>query len=265
MRLEEITAQALLTGIIPGNVVQVVVCHPIGQDVVNLVFKGAEGRLQERMLFRADETQIGIAVQGRPWGLDGSAADFKLARRGYRINSAHLFDPLMAVHTSNVEPLPHQITAVYEAMLPRQPLRFLLADDPGAGKTIMAGLFIRELMLRGDLERCLIVAPGSLVEQWQDELRTSSGCGSRFSPASWSKLAPTGIRSPSSNLLIARLDQLLAAARTLASKLEATRLGSRHRRRGAQDRRPSTSATRSRRRKRYRSASCSARSPATSC
>ena len=61
-------------------------------------------------------------------------------------------------------PLPHQIRAVYQEMLPRQPLRFLLADDPGAGKTIMAGLLIKELLLRGDLGRCLIVAPGSLVE-----------------------------------------------------------------------------------------------------
>ena len=69
-----------------------------------------------------------------------------------------------------LDPLPHQIDAVYTKMLPRQPLRFLLADDPGAGKTIMAGLFCKELVLRGDVERCLVIAPGSLVEQWQDEL-----------------------------------------------------------------------------------------------
>ena len=72
--------------------------------------------------------------------------------------------------TASVEALPHQITAVYEQMLPRQPLRFLLADDPGAGKTIMTGLLIRELLVRGTLKRCLIIAPGSLVEQWQIEL-----------------------------------------------------------------------------------------------
>jgi SNF2 family DNA or RNA helicase len=69
-----------------------------------------------------------------------------------------------------VDPLPHQITAVYGEMLPRQPLRFLLADDPGAGKTIMAGLLIKELLIRGDLHRCMIVCPGNLSEQWQDEL-----------------------------------------------------------------------------------------------
>ena len=72
------------------------------------------------------------------------------------------FDPMLAVHTSDLEPLPHQIQAVYGELLQRTPLRFLLADDPGAGKTIMAGLYIKELMLRGDLERCLIVAPGGL-------------------------------------------------------------------------------------------------------
>src|SRR6202043_1753770 len=84
-----------------------------------------------------------------------------------RIDLAFLFDPMMAVHTSNVDALPHQITAVYESMLPRQPLRFVLAGDPGAGKTIMAGLYIRELIMRADARRILIVAPGSLVEQWR--------------------------------------------------------------------------------------------------
>ena len=92
----------------------------------------------------------------------------------HRISLAHLFDPLLAIHTSNVNPLLHQITAVYQRMLERQPLRFLLADDPGAGKTIMAGLLIRELIARGDVRKCLIVSPGSLVEQWQEELSTNS-------------------------------------------------------------------------------------------
>jgi superfamily II DNA or RNA helicase len=80
-----------------------------------------------------------------------------------RFRLGHLFDPMLAITTSTIDPLPHQIEAVYGEMLPRLPLRFLLADDPGAGKTIMAGLYIKELMLRGNAARVLVVAPGSLV------------------------------------------------------------------------------------------------------
>src|SRR5207245_9994193 len=104
--------------------------------------------------------------QGRPWSVAGDGALFRLVSEPQRIHLAHLFDPVLAVHTSMVDPLPHQITAVYESMLPRQPLRFLLADDPGAGKTIMAGLLIKELIARGDLQRCLVVCRESLAEQW---------------------------------------------------------------------------------------------------
>ena len=112
----------------------------------------------------------------RPNRLFGAAGRLlRLVAEADRIRLAHLFDPYLAVHSSRIEPLPHQITAVYGEMLPRQPLRFLLADDPGAGKTIMAGLLIKEFLIRGDLERCLIVAPGSLVEQWQDELDSKFG------------------------------------------------------------------------------------------
>ncbi len=121
-------------------------------------------------MYRHDEPRLEIVEQGRPWSFDGDGRRFRLVSEAHRIRLAHLFDPLLAVHPSDVEPLPHQITAVYEAMLPRQPLRFLLADDPGAGKTIMAGLLMKELIVRGDLQRCLIVCPGSLAEQWQDAL-----------------------------------------------------------------------------------------------
>jgi SNF2 family DNA or RNA helicase len=94
-----------------------------------------------------------------------------VGREAARIALAYLFEPDVAVSSSTIDPLPHQISAVNEHMLPRQPMRFLLADDPGAGTTIMAGRLIKELLIRGELERCLIVAPGSLTEQWQDELK----------------------------------------------------------------------------------------------
>jgi SNF2-related domain len=114
---------------------------------------------------------------GRAYAFDADGGLLRLASEAYRIRLAHLFDPYLAVSASQIEALPHQITAVYGEMLSRQPLRFLLADDPGAGKTIMAGLLVKELLIRGDLERCLIVAPGSLVEQWQEEMAEKFGLG----------------------------------------------------------------------------------------
>lgn len=105
------------------------------------------------------------------WKFTGTAYNFKLAAEAYRIKSAHLVEKYLAVHSSFIEPLPHQISAVYERMLTRQPLRFVLADDPGAGKTIMTGLLVKELTFRNVVKRCLIVCPRVLAEQWQDELQ----------------------------------------------------------------------------------------------
>ncbi|MGQ9910684.1 MAG: helicase-related protein [Candidatus Flexifilum sp.] len=107
--------------------------------------------------------------------LDGSAASFRLAIEAYRIRLAHLYDPLFAVSVSKIDPLPHQLEAVYEYMLPQPALRFMLADDPGAGKTIMGGLLLKELKLRGVLTRTLIVVPSPLRTQWQREMREKFG------------------------------------------------------------------------------------------
>ena len=133
-----------------------------GSDAIELTYKSPTGKVANEILYRHDEPRLEIAEAGRPWSFDGDGALFRLVAEANRIRLAHLFDPVLAVHTSLVDPLPHQITAVYEEMLPRQPLRFLLADDPGAGKTIMAGLLIKELIARGDLKRCLIVCPSPL-------------------------------------------------------------------------------------------------------
>src|SRR5438105_3234157 len=142
------------------------------------------------------------------WAFDADGALFRLVSEARRIRLAHLFDPYLAVHTSSVEPLPHQITAVYGEMLPRQPLRFLLADDPGAGKTIMAGLLIKELLARGDLRRCLVVAPGNLVEQWQDELFEKFGLDFAILSRESIDTSRSGNAFAESPMLIARLDQL---------------------------------------------------------
>jgi superfamily II DNA or RNA helicase len=169
MRLEELVPGQRLTGVVPHEVVTVIFPQAHGADAVEITYKTSAGGLGQRVLFRSDEASLAIATSGsRPF--DAPAVDFKLAAEAQRIKLAGLYDPMLAVATSNVQPLPHQIRAVYGELLPRTPLRFLLADDPGAGKTIMAGLYIKELILREDVQRCLIVAPGGLVEQWQDEL-----------------------------------------------------------------------------------------------
>lgn len=132
-RLEDITPGAALRGLLPDGLVTVVNVDWHGADALTVVYRDAAGRLGNQLVYRDGEDQFEVVTHGRPWSFDGDGAAFRLASEAHRIRLAHLFDPVLAVHTSLVEPLLHQTTAVYEAMLPRQPLRFLLADDPGAG------------------------------------------------------------------------------------------------------------------------------------
>ena len=169
-KLEDLKRGATVKGILQDCLVTVIDVKWYGSAAVELTYKDPAGKPNVVLLYRDREPTLEIAETGRPWSFDGDGKLFRLVSEAHRINLAHLFDPLLAIHTSMVDPLPHQITAVYGEMLPRQPLRFLLADDPGAGKTIMAGLLIKELLIRGDLHRCMIVCPGNLAEQWQDEL-----------------------------------------------------------------------------------------------
>jgi superfamily II DNA or RNA helicase len=169
-KLESIKSGASVRGIASAQPVQIVSVDWIGDQAINVVYRDHNGSVAESVLYRDDEHRLEVEQEGRPWSFDADGALLRLVTEANRIKLAHYFDPYLAIHTSLVDPLPHQISAVYGEMLPRQPLRFLLADDPGAGKTIMAGLLIKELIARSDLERCLVVAPGSLVEQWQDEL-----------------------------------------------------------------------------------------------
>jgi SNF2 family DNA or RNA helicase len=179
-----------------------------GSEALELTYKTPAGKVANELLYRHDEPRIEVVEQGRPWSFDGDGALLRLVSEAHRIRLAHLFDPVLAVHTSVVEPLPHQITAVYDAMLPRQPLRFLLADDPGAGKTIMAGLLMKELIARGDLQRCLVVCPGSLAEQWQDELYHRFHLPFEILTNDKLEAARTGNWFLETNLVIARLDKL---------------------------------------------------------
>lgn len=208
LKLEDIKKDAQIQGIIPNEVVRIITVEPVGENALTVYYKDHAGKIAEQMFFRSDEARLSLAEEGRAWSFDAAGEEFKLGLEAYRISEAALFDPMMAVHTSNVEPLPHQISAVYESMLPRQPLRFVLADDPGAGKTIMAGLFIRELLMRADAKRILIVSPGSLSGQWQDELYEKFDLQFEIFSREKYELSATRNFFEENNLLICRLDQL---------------------------------------------------------
>ena len=197
-----------MRGVLADSLVTVVSVKWFGDSAVELTYKTPSGQVANELLYRDDESRIETVERGRPWSFDGDGALFRLVSEAKRIRLAHLFDPVLAVHTSDVEPLPHQITAVYESMLPRLPLRFLLADDPGAGKTIMAGLLIKELIARGDVQRCLVVCPGSLAEQWQDELSRRFQLPFEILTNDKLESAHTGNWFLETNLAIARLDKL---------------------------------------------------------
>ncbi len=208
MKLEDLQANAVVRGVLPDELATVVGVQWFGSEALELTYKSPAGKVANQLLYRHDEPELDIVEVGRPWSFDGDGALFRLVSEAHRIRLAHLFDPVLAVHTSVVDPLPHQITAVYESMLPRQPLRFLLADDPGAGKTIMAGLLIKELIARGDLQRCLVVCPGSLAEQWQDELYRRFQLPFEILTNDKLEAARTGNWFLETNLVIARLDKL---------------------------------------------------------
>src|SRR6266516_733814 len=127
--LEELKPGVLVKGLLPGNLVTVIDVKRQGSICVELTYKDAKGHFDSVLLYRESEPGIEIASEGLPWSFDADGATFRLTSEAYRINLAYLFDPLIAVHTSLIEPLPHQITAVYETMLSKQPLRYLLADD----------------------------------------------------------------------------------------------------------------------------------------
>jgi superfamily II DNA or RNA helicase len=220
-RLEDLKQGAAVRGILPAAPVEVINVRWFGANAIELTYKDAQGHPGNELLYRDREPTLEVVEAGRPWSFDGDGALLRLVSEAYRIHLAHLFDPLLAVHTSLVDPLPHQITAVYGELLTRQPLRFLLADDPGAGKTIMTGLLIKELLVRGDLRRCLIVCPGSLVEQWQDELNRRFNLPFDILTNDKVESARTGNWFAEVSLAICRLDKLARDER-LREQLKAT-------------------------------------------
>lgn len=122
-----------------------------------------------KILDEAQMQALEVLTSDGEFNFKGDPEQFILFAEAERVKSAYQFDPLFAINCSVVDPLPHQVEAVYKFLLPQPRIRFLLADDTGAGKTIMTGLLLKELIMRGIVERILIVTPGGLTKQWQED------------------------------------------------------------------------------------------------
>ena len=209
LQVSDLLVEQRLRGIIPGQTVELLSVKMLDDDLAELVYRDELGQIGERTVTASELVGVSVVADSEAAPpFDGDPQDFRLAAEALRIKYAALYDPMAAVNSSDVDPLPHQIRAVYEELLPRIPLRFLLADDPGAGKTIMAGLYLKELFLRSDCERAIIVAPGGLVEQWRDELAQKFDLNfTIFHP---SMLEETRVGNPfvEHPYLIVRMDQI---------------------------------------------------------
>ena len=208
MRLEDLQPRSVVRGVHPDGAVTVVSVQWFGSEAVELTYKTAAGTVANELVYRDDEDRLEIVAEGRPWSFDGDGALFRLVSEAQRIRLAHLFDPVLAVHTSDVEPLPHQITAVYEASAAApSPCVSCLRTIRARARPSWPGLLIKELMARGDVERCLVVCPGSLAEQWQEELYRRFHLPFQILTNDKLESAHTGNWFLESNLVIARLDK----------------------------------------------------------
>ena len=208
MKLEEIKVGDRIEGLVPDQIATIIQTVPIGDDALTLYYSTPSKPIEQQVIYREDAERIHPAGGKGGYLFDAPADRFKLGLEALRLSLGACVDPMIAVDSSKIEPLPHQISAVYERMLPRRPLRFVLADDPGAGKTVMAGLLIKEMILRADARRVLVVAPGALVEQWQDELNEKFDLPFELFSAAMRENSRTGNPFNEYPLLIARLDQL---------------------------------------------------------
>jgi superfamily II DNA or RNA helicase len=159
---------SVIDGLALPEPLQVVLVQPVGASF-KVGGKGTRtGQYIERIFDMVQIEQLTVLAAEEPF--DGDAARFRLGIEAYRLGLAHEYDPYFSLSVARVDPLPHQLEAVYDAILPLPRIRFLLADDPGAGKTIMAGLLLKELKARGLAARTLIVTPANLAFQWKREL-----------------------------------------------------------------------------------------------
>ena len=167
--LKDLRPNAIVRSPLFPEPVRVILVVPVGNDL-RLIGTGLNtGLTHQPILSAAQLATLQISPELQPF--DGDAGRFRLGVEALRLGLAYEYDPYFALSIARIDPLPHQLEAVYHYFLKSPRIRFLLADDPGAGKTIMAGLLIQELKARGLIRRILIVAPANLTFQWQRELR----------------------------------------------------------------------------------------------
>jgi superfamily II DNA or RNA helicase len=165
----DIKAGQIVKNLIPSEPVTINRIQSLGQ-MVSIAYTGVNSnRANTKVIAATEFNELEVLTQEGSFNFQGDPHRFALFAEAERINSAYQFDPLFAVNCSIVDPLPHQVEAVYKFLLPLPKIRFLLADDTGAGKTIMTGLLIKELKMRGVLDRVLIITPGGLTKQWQED------------------------------------------------------------------------------------------------
>ena len=167
--LENLKQNALVSGKLFPESVQIIATVPMGSSV-KLYAKGLQsGRVYEPILTLEQIQELEITPDREPF--DGDSLKFRLGVEALRWGLAYEYDPYFSLAVARVDPLPHQLEAVYEYFLKQPRIRFLLADDPGAGKTVMAGLLLKELKIRGLAKRTLIITPANLTFQWQREMK----------------------------------------------------------------------------------------------
>ena len=159
----------IIKNLILSEPVKITLVQPLGV-MFRIEFTGVNSKKSNtKVIDKSAYDNLQILTEDGKFNFQGDPGKFLLYAEAERINSAYQFDPLFAVNCSIIDPLPHQVEAVYKYLLPLPKIRFLLADDTGAGKTIMTGILLKELMMRGFIERILIITPGGLTKQWQED------------------------------------------------------------------------------------------------
>ncbi|CAN5547253.1 helicase-related protein [soil metagenome] len=169
LNASELRPGIIVRGPLLPEAIELLVVTTLG-DAIKIVGAGQKsGHVHQRVL-RPDQLQFLDATPEKA-PFDGDPARFRLGVEAARLGLAYEYDPYFSLSISRVDPLPHQLEAVYDYFMRLPRIRFLLADDPGAGKTIMAGLLLKELKIRGLVKRTLIITPANLCFQWQREMK----------------------------------------------------------------------------------------------